>query len=323
MLEIHALDASGFHPKRPMDGLGQLAAATGVVVWVDVIDPSPRELRVVAEQFELHPLALEDAIEELQRPKLEHYPSHSFVVVYSYIDALGELVEVDIFLGHDWLVTVRNRNASGAVYDPTPVRQCVDRESPSDVSVGYLLYMILRDVADQCFTAADTFTDQMSAIEGEIFSARVEDEEQIQRDLLRLRGERLQFRRRLAPMCDILQAISRHDIDWIDPAMFPYFEDIHDRLLRTIDLIDLQRELLGNAVDAHLAMVSNRVNAVMRKMTAGGSILLGATLVTSVYGMGFDYIPGLHTRYGYLLALAAMVVICAVLIVFFRRKHWL
>lgn len=323
MLEIHALDAEGFHPKRPTDGLGQLAAASGVVVWVDMIDPSQRELRVVAEQFQLHALALEDALEPFQRPKLEHYPTHSFVVLYSYVDDPGELVEVDVFLGHDWLVTVRNRNPSGAAYDPSPVRRRFERDSPAHVSVGYLLYVLVHDVADKCFSATDTFTDQMAVLEAEIFSARVQDEERIQRSLLHQRGERLLVRRRLAPMCDVLQAITRHDIAWIDAAMFPYFEDIHDRLLRTIDLIDLQRELLGNAVDAHLAMVSNRVNAVMRKMTAGGSILLGATLVTSIYGMGFDNIPGLHTSYGYVFALVAMVAISVVLLIVFRRSHWL
>jgi magnesium transporter len=117
MLEICTLDDHGFRPRIPVHQLGQLAAAPGVFVWVAMIDTNTGEVRSIAQQFALHLLALEDALEPAQRPKLESYEDHSFLVAYSFTGSLGDLAEVDIFVGNDWIVKVRNRNEANQAWD--------------------------------------------------------------------------------------------------------------------------------------------------------------------------------------------------------------
>lgn len=323
MMEICTLDVHGFRPKIPVHQLGQLAAEPGVFVWVDMIDTNAGEMRSIAAQFSLHQLALEDALEPAQRPKLEHYDDHSFLVSYAFTGALGDLAEVDIFIGHDWIVTVRNRNEAGEAWDPTRLRSRFNHKPPIALSVGYLLYAVLDDIVDTSFDAIEHVDDHLGGIEREIFSSTVDDEDSVQQRLLAIRRDLLQFRSRLLPAKDVLLSLSRHEVSWIDGGTGPYFADVLDHILRTVDLVDLQRELLSNAVDAHLAMVSNRMNRVMKRMTAGGSILLGAALISSIYGMNFDTMPETHWSFGYPMAIASMMLLTLFLTLYFKKKRYL
>jgi len=323
MMEICTLDLHGFRPKAPVHQLGQLAAEPGVLVWVDMIDTNATEMRRIAEQFSLHPLALEDALEPAQRPKMESYQDHSFLVAYAYTGRLGDLAEIDIFVGHDWIITVRNRNESNDAWDPTRLRSRFNHKPPVALSIGYLLYAVLDDIVDTSFDAIELVDDHLERIEAEIFSTSIEDEDSVQQRLLATRRELLQFRSRLLPAKDVLLSLSRHEVTWIERDTGPYFADVLDHVIRTVDLIDLQRELLSNAVDAHLAMVSNRMNRVMKRMTAFGSILLGAALISGIYGMNFDNMPGTHSSLGYPMAILSMVTLTVVLTVYFRKKRYL
>ncbi len=322
-MEICTLDVHGFQPKIPVHRLGQLAAQPGTLVWVDMIDTDASEMRSVAEQFSLHPLALEDAREPSQRPKLENYQDHSFLVAYAFTGALGDLSEVDMFVGHDWIVTVRNRNGSGDAWEPTRLRSRFNHKPPIEMSIGYLLYAVLDDIVDTSFDAIERVDEDLSQIEREIFSSTVDDEDSVQQRLLATRRELLQFRSRLLPTKDVLLSLSRHEVRWIDGDTGPYFADVLDHVIRTVDLIDLERELLSNAVDAHLAMVSNRMNRVMKRMTAGGSILLGAALIASIYGMNFDSMPETHWSFGYPMAIVSMIALTVGLTLYFKRKRYL
>jgi len=323
MMEICTLDQQGFHALVPASRLGELAAAPGVLVWADMADTDVHELRRIAEQFSLHPLALEDAIEPRQRPKLQNYDDHMFLVAYAYTGVMGDLSEVDVFVGPDWIVTVRNKNDAGDAWDTKRLRGRFNHKPPIELSIGYLLYAVLDDIVDTSFDAIDELDASLGALEHEIFSSGVDEEDVVQQRLLETRRDLLQFRSRLLPAKDVLLSLSRHGAAWIDPATGPYFEDVLDHIVRTVDLIDLERELLSNAVDAHLAMVSNRMNRVMKRMTAGGSILLGAALVAGIYGMNFENMPELKWFIGYPMALGTMVVLTVVLTIYFKRKHYL
>ena len=138
MMEICTLDLHGFNPKVPVHRLGELAAAPGVLVWVDLIDTNANEMRAIAAQFSLPPLALEDALEPRQRPKLEHYDDHSFLVVYSHQGSMGDLAEIDLFVGHGWIVTVRNRNEVAAAWDNSRLRGRFNHKPPVALSIGLL-----------------------------------------------------------------------------------------------------------------------------------------------------------------------------------------
>ena len=145
----------------------------------------------------------------------------------------------------------------------------------------------------------------------------------VQSELYALRRELLVFRRRVQPLREVISALLRREVDWVDTLARTHFQDVYDHVLRATDQLDAQRELLGNAVDAHLALISNRMNEVMKKMTSWGAILLGSTLIAGIYGMNFRHMPELDWEFGYPLALGVMAVVTFGLWRYFKRKGWL
>jgi len=145
----------------------------------------------------------------------------------------------------------------------------------------------------------------------------------VQQELFDVRRDLLLFRRRVAPIREVVATLLRREVAWIDEATLVHLQDVYDHILRAIDLVDGQRELMGNAVDAHLAIISNRMNMVMKKMTSWGAILLGSTLVAGIYGMNFEHMPELGWRLGYPFALSLMFGVTVAGFAYFRRKDWL
>ena len=288
------------------------------VRWLDVVEPTDDEFARLQREFDLHPLALEDARTHGQRPKLEQYPTHAFVVAKS-----KELAEVDIFVGRDWLITVREHAPDGAVWSLDACKARIERTKPELVTSGFLLYSILDEIVDGYFDATDAAEDRLEQLEDHIFAEQMADERAVQEQLFGIRRELLLFRRSVVPLREVLGALLRREVEWIDTDTIVHLQDVFDHVLRAIDLVDGQRELMGNAVDAHLAIISNRMNEVMKRMTSWGAILLGSTLIAGIYGMNFTHMPELHWRYGYAYALSLMVVITTVGYLYFRRKDWL
>jgi magnesium transporter len=300
------------------EDISELVGKEGRLLWVDLLDPTDADFKCVEREFELHPLAMEDARKHGQRPKLEGYPTHAFVVAYS-----KEQAEVDLFVGPDWLVSVRGRNEAGEAWDLGGVRQRFERTKPDWATVGFLLYTILDELVDGYFSATDEAEDRLELIEESIFGEQAPPEHEVQEELFAVRRELLVFRRRVVPLREVVAALLRREVAWIDEPALVHFQDVYDHILRAIDLIDMQRELMGNAVDAHLAIISNRMNQVMKRMTSGGAILLGTTLVAGIYGMNFRHMPELNWRWGYAWALGLMATITAFGFWYFRRKDWL
>jgi magnesium transporter len=286
--------------------------------WVDLVDPSDEELTRVESEFELHPLAIEDARQHGQRPKLEQYPKHAFIVAHS-----KQLAEVDLFVGRDWLVSVRERSKEGESWSCDAARARFERTKPESVTVGFLLYTILDEIVDGYFDATDAAEDRLEALEDRIFAEGLADERDMQQRLFDIRRELLLFRRSVVPLREVLSALLRRELAWIDNDTVVHLQDVFDHVLRAIDTLDSQRELMGNAVDAHLAIISNRMNQVMKRMTSWGAILLGSTLVAGIYGMNFTHMPELRWRYGYAYALVLMAVITTAGYQYFKRKDWL
>ena len=302
------------------------AVDAGRLVWVDVVDPTPEELTTVAEEFSLHPLALEDARKHGQRPKLEHYPTHAFLVAYSAGGA-----EVDLFVGPTWLVTVRGCGRDGTAWSIDPSLARVGRVRAAG-GVGDIVYVVLDDLVDAWFDATDGSEDRLEQLEERIFADRSErggerggdrDESAVQEELFELRRDLLSSRRMIAPMRELLTGLLRGDVTWLDQTTLVHLQDVLDHVLRVLDRVDMQRELLGNAVDAHLAVLSHRMNRVMKTMTAWGALLLGSTLIAGIYGMNFQHMPELGWKYGYLWALGLMATTTAVGLALFRRRDWM
>lgn len=288
------------------------------LVWVDITAPTEAELAMVQEEFSLHPLAMEDVRERHQRPKLEHYPDHAFIVAYT-----AERIELDVFIGPSWLITVREKEP---LEDPSFIdaaRTRFERIRPEHATVGFLLYVILDEVVDGYFSRNDEVEDELEELEDSIFSEQPVDERLVQQNLFDIRRRLITYRRLAMPTRDVLAALLRREVEWVDENAVIHLQDVFDHVLRAIDMVDNHRELMGNAVDAHLAIMSNRMNKVMKRMTSWGAILLGSTLVTGVYGMNFRHMPELTWHWGFWWALAIMAFITVAGYLWFRAKDWL
>jgi magnesium transporter len=221
------------------------------------------------------------------------------------------------------MVTIRHSFQGDACVSMDEVCQRFDRTRSEHNTVGFLLYTLLDTVVDTYFDALDKTEDELESIEGRIFSDDTREERALQQRLLGLRRELLMFRRRVVPLRDVLQVILRQEVQPIREDVQRYYQDVLDHILRVVDTLETQRELLGNAVDAHLAVVNNNMNQIMKKMTSWGAILFGAALISGIYGMNFDNMPELHWRYGYFMALGLMLVLTVGLYRWFHRKNWL
>ncbi len=316
-IAVRTYNSEGCTPVEHPEEISNIVARDDCVLWVDLVDPTDEDFARVREEFELHPLAMEDARKHGQRPKLEHYPSHAFLVAYS-----KEVSEVDLFVGANWVVSVRERNQAGERWSFDTVRARIERGA-GHVDVGFLVYSILDELVDGYFEAVDAFEDTVETFEEQVLTEQLGGEGDIQIELLSLRRRLVEFRRVLVPLRDVLSALMRGDVAWVDDATRLHLQDVFDHVLRAVESLDSQRELVGNAVDAHLALTSNRMNQVMKRMTSWGAILLGSTLVAGIYGMNFDHMPELHWRLGYPFALGIMATITLAGYRFFSRRDWL
>ena len=292
------------------------------LIWVDSTGPDDGDLEAIGKVLPLHELAVEDVRRHGPRAKLETYPDHGFLVAYARA-ADGDLSEVDFFIGSNWLVTVRERNDDGEIFDIAAVRERYRRVHDIDRRVGFLMYVLLDALVDGYFDAIEESEDGLEAVEEVLFEQGPPPDGSLQKDLLRLRKELVMFRRRVVPLRDVVLSVLRREVPWIEQASILYYQDVLDHLLRLIDQIDTQRELMGNVVDASLAIGANRMNEVMKKMTSWGAILIVATLIAGIYGMNFKNMPELGWHYGYFGALGTMLLTTGGLYVYFKRKSWL
>jgi magnesium transporter len=308
------------------DGVDRVADADNIsdlvgtgLLWVDLIDATPDELACIQAEFALHHLAMEDVAKHGQRPKLEPYPTHAFLVAYS-----ASLSEVDLFLGPSWIITVRARNSEGVAWEPVACESRFVRMVDGQPDLGHLLYVLLDEIVDGYFGALDHVEDTLEDLEDRVFSdGPPPDEKGIQRDLFEIRRDLLHFRRAVVPLREVIAAVLRREVPWVSVESLVLMQDVYDHVLRVVDQVDAQRELMGNAVDAHLAVISNRVNTVMKKLTAWGSIVFGATLIAGIYGMNFVHMPELDWAFGYPFALGTMLALSLGLYLMFKRRDWL
>ena len=309
------------------DGKVQLAHAyderrqPGKFVWIGLYEPTEEEFDSLRREFGLHPLAVEDAIHAHQRPKLELYEEMVFLVLKTarYVDPTEviELGEVLVFLGEDFLITVRHGEASSL----TPVREALDA-NPGRLKhgTGSVLHEILDRIVDDYQPAIEGLETDIDEVEEQLFSGeRVNPAERI----YRLQREVLSFRKATAPLIEPIDKLARGHYMQIHPEIRDYFRDVNDHLMRARDQLDAMHDLLSSSLQANLAQVSVRQNEDVRRISAWVAIIAVPTAIAGIYGMNFDHMPELRWNLGYPAALLLMLVICALLYRYFRRVGWL
>ena len=313
-----AVVGEGFPPAEISDYLQQ----EGTVVWLDLEDPDHDDLAVITDELGLHPLAVDDAVNDRQRPKLDRYDDHAFVNTYVVrLDPdTAELTtsEVAAFITARALVTVRK--------DPElDVRELLERWDgtleQSGQGVPYLLHGLLDVVVDGHFAVVQDLDDAIERLEALLFDPEGRSTE-LQRRSFELRKSLVTLRRVVLPMREVVNALLRRDLKFVTPAMQPYYQDVYDHVLRAAEWTESLRDLVSTILETNLTLQGNRLNETVRKLTAYAAILAVTTAITGFYGQNVPY-PGFQETAGFYTSLLVLLLACGGLFVFFKRRGYL
>ncbi|HEX7354608.1 MAG TPA: magnesium transporter CorA family protein [Mycobacteriales bacterium] len=312
------LVAEGFDPTRISDHLGD----PDTVVWYDLCEPDAADLAVVAEEFGLSPLAVEDALTERQRPKVDHYDDHLFLSLYAMrLDDADDLrsSELAVFVSPRFLVTVRK---DGHFDMDRVVRAWDAAKDLTGSGAGFLLWGLLDVIVDSHFAVAQDLDERLDSLEDLLFDDAQDTMQDVHRRSYALRKALVQMRRLVTPMREVLNTLMRREGGLVDAQMAPYYQDVYDHVLRASEWTDSLRDLVTTITETNLTVQGNRLNEIMKKLTSYAAVIAVPTAVTGYFGQNVPY-PGFGTEAGFIGSIVVMLVIAGVLWLLFRAKGWL
>lgn len=310
-----------------LEQISDLLQQKDVVIWLDLEQPDAEERHLLRNEFDFHPLAIEDSIHAQQRPKIDSYDSYYFFVFYSigWGNNPGKADEkenvkvqqIGMFAGQNYLVTVHHQHIPEIVETR---KRWENNRMLIGKDIGALTYALLDALVDNYFPVIDQLAERVEMIEEEIFE-KFRDE--VITDVFSLKKDLLNVRRVVSPSRDVLNIMLRREMPVFDEHTLLYLTDVYDHIVRVTDSIDTYRDLLSSALDGYLSMASNRMNQTMRVLTSSSIILMTMGLVGAIYGMNFKFMPETEWQFGYAWALFLMLGLGVILAIFFKRKGWL
>ncbi|HEX4092333.1 MAG TPA: magnesium transporter CorA family protein [Trebonia sp.] len=291
-------------------------------IWLDLRDPSHEDLLVLQHEFGLHPVAIEDAVVDRERPKVDRYDTHLFMTAYATrLDtATGELAtsEVAAFILPQALITIRKD-------DGLDIGKVAERWDSSvglaGHGVGFLLHGLLDFIVDGHFEAVQTLDDAVEELEDNLFDDKPKNMS-VHRRSFELRKSLVLLRRVVLPMREVLNTVMRRDMRFVTPEMVPYYQDVYDHVLRATEWTESLRDLVTTILETNLTIQGNRMNVITKKVTSWAAIIAVPTFITGFYGMNVPY-PGFSNEGGFVVAIVLMIGIGGLLYWVFRRNDWL
>ncbi len=304
----------------PIDEPINCRDAKSEFVWIGITDPSQEEMRSLANSYDLHPLALEDAITADQLPKIDVYDDQLFVVART-ARLQGETIEygeTEIFVGHSHIITVRH----GSERAHTALREQLEK-APKLLMHGtdYLLHAVLDYIVDGYGPLVDDIEEEVLEMEARAAEGFL-DRKQVNH-IFALRRELSRLQRILGPMGEVAHKLARQELPCIDANTRLYFGDVEDHTRRVQSRVDALREALSAVFQLSTLLEQQRVGTITRQLAAWAAILAVPTAIAGIYGMNFENMPELHMRYAYFVVLAGIVVVCLLLYDRFKRTGWL
>ena len=311
----------------PLERAFAACQGSDAFAWIGLHEPTEEEFEAVAREFELHELAVEDAINAHQRPNSSSFGRSLFVVLktacYVGPDEI-DIGEILLFVGEDFIVSVRHGEAGalGGVRREVEERPDLLRCGPSAV-----LHAIIDRVVDEYQPVADALEADITGVETEVFS---EDGATKAERLYKLKREVIEFRRAVSPLIDPLEWLATGRYELVDQTIQPYFRDVEDHVKRIVGRVEGYSELLTSVLEASLIQMTVRQNEQVasqnedvRKISAWAAIFAVPTAIAGIYGMNFDHMPELKWTFGYPLVIAVIALVCVGLWLRFRRSGWL
>jgi magnesium transporter len=293
------------------------------LLWLNVDGVHDAKLiEGLGESFQLHPLAIEDIMHTGQRPKVEAYPNHLFLVLrmLRWNEEADEIddEQVSLALGETWVLSFQER--VGDVFDPIRERLESKRGRIQTMGADYLAYSLVDAIVDQYFIVLETLGERIETL-GEDLT------EHADRDMVtairRLKRELLYMRKSVWPLREVINTLQRDQDELISESTAPYLRDLYDHTIQIIDTMETYRDMVSGLMDLYLSTISNRMNEVMKVLTMIATIFIPLSFVAGVYGMNFSFMPELKWHYGYFGALGVMAVVAVGMLIYFRRKKWL
>ena len=288
--------------------------------WIDVLHPTEEEMKQLGDRYGLHKLAIEDCLHVDQRPKLEEYPNHQFIVLQGFTASPENVCELTLhehhfFLGPDWLISVHELPFDGL----EQVRQRVRAEPQATMERGadFMLYLLADALVDRNFPVLDKFNDELEDLESAVFENPQPD--QLQR-IFELKRALVTLRRVLSPQRDVMGFLARRGIPNIQERAALYFRDVYDHLVRLYEQIDAGRDLVGNVMDGYLSMMANRTSEISKQLTIIATIFLPLSFITGFFGQNFDV---LGSREFFWVMLVSVFGLPIALVFWFKNNRWI
>ena len=290
-------------------------------VWIGLHEPSEEILDKVKHEFNLHELAVEDAHNAHQRPKVEIYNDSIFVVLRTITrnkDHHTEFGETHFFVGDNFVVVVRH----GPSVPYQEVRnRCESTPELLKKGQGFVLYAVMDFIVDHYFPVVHEMEHELESIEAKIFKEKPSRETTEQ--IYDLKRELLEVKRAVSPLIEVCNKLMRFEIKCISEETRPYFRDVYDHVMRINETVDNTRELLNSAMEANFSLISISQSDVSKKFAGWAAIIAVPTMVAGFYGMNFKFMPELEWHYGYFAVIVVTIALCVTLYYFFKRSGWL
>jgi magnesium transporter len=308
---------------KDLDRISDAIEAQDKFVWLDIAQPSQTDLEIVKREFGIHPVAIEDATLWHERPKIEFFEHYAIVIVHgASIDPDGALVthEIAVIAGRDYVVTLR----AFPVYpfDEVERRRRESLTVPNDATG--LLYIVLDTIVDGYFTISERYDDRLVRLESRLFDS---DQflERTEREIFRFKRALTVFRSNVAPMREVLTRLTHAEVEPLKPGLALYFRDVHDHIVRSLEQIDVTRELVNSTLDIHLATQAHRQNEVSKQLTIIATVFLPLTYITGFFGQNFGWMVNnvVSPETFWYLGIGSQVLTLIILFTFFKRRRWL
>jgi magnesium transporter len=284
------------------------------VAWYNIPDPNSPDLDELAKRYQLHELQIEDARHPPQRAKTDEYGSHVFSILkHVHHDKITvRFDDLDVFLGRDFLITVHKQDCAAIA------KTQKSAEQNGITRLDQIFYRLLDSVVDDYLSMLDRVGEHVGDLESEVLE---HPDPEVLREIFRLKRKLIQFRRTAADMREVVNALIRREHGIIGDDLDPYLRDVYDHLLRVVDLLETYRDLLTGSLDIYLSAVANRTNEVMKILTIWGTVALPLVIITGFFGMNLP-LPWASRPHGTLLAVGLMLASTALVLMYFKRKHW-
>ena len=316
MIRVRSLRGGNMRVQEGADAM-RAALATEDPDWVSLIAPTQEELTAVCEILHLHPLAIRDAMDEDQPPKLEDYGSHLFFIVHTPVkEAFSQTRKLSVFLARTWIVTIQTTRSDAMDQIAARVEAAPDHLLQSPDALAHVVI--------------DHMTGGFEALSAEILGEMTDLEDRVLGDASPASMEAiLVMRRRVIGLArvsrsqrDVCASLCRLSHEALSPEVQPYLRDVYDHILRVFELLESAREGLSVTRDAYLAVVNNRLSEIMRTLTIIATVMMPLSLIAGIYGMNFEVLPGRFADYGFWICLGTMGVVAGGMLWFFRRRKW-